>query len=100
MLKEALRERIQYRLGSLASNHTWALQVCDVCEVGQFDVCAIVHVRIGFTDFTRLPKGSVTQQITTQDGTDCCWDGETGWVEDRCGRFIFHWMPFFFCLNV
>lgn len=38
ILREIFRERVKYRLEFLASNHTWALGVCDSCEMVQSDV--------------------------------------------------------------
>lgn len=61
--KEILREKVQYRLGFLASNHMWALGVCDSCEVVQSDVFvqSCIGLRIKVTSFIRFPKESVTK---------------------------------------
>lgn len=40
-------------------------------------------------NFIRFPKGSVTEQITSQDGTDYYREGELG-VGGQVQRFTFH----------
>lgn len=79
-----LREKVQYRLGFLPSNHRWASGVCDSCERPQSDM--FVHSCICLRKGSQISsdfQGPVTQQITYQVGADGCWEGELdegGWT--------------------